>query len=121
MKNFYKINRFKLFHIKKERKKHTLSPKKKSDERIMRENIENIAFGQYKQLKHQIFEQEKKDKDVSKEGFVNTYRLDFNYTNIMKLLQKYLSSLNNKSGDTPFNYNVKKGKSMLENQNRNIR
>ena len=52
MKNFYKINRFKLFHIKKERKKNTLSSKKKSDERIMRENIENIAFRQYNKLKH---------------------------------------------------------------------
>ena len=121
MKNIFKPKRFNLFHIKKERKNYTLSAKKKSDERIMRENIENIAFGKYKQLKHQIFEQEKKDKDKSKEGFVNKYTLDFNYTNIMKILQKYLSDLNKKSDSTPFNYNVKKGKLMLENQNRNIR
>ena len=43
MKNIFKPKRFNLFHIKKERKNYTLSAKKKSDERIMRENIENIA------------------------------------------------------------------------------
>ena len=121
MKNIHTINRFRLFHIKKERENYTLSSKKKSHERIIREKIENNAFGKYKQLKHQIFEQEKKDKSIAKEGFVNKYKLDFNYTNIMKILQKYLSDLNNKSDDTPFNYDVKKGKLMLENQNRNIR
>ena len=121
MKNNHKINRFKLFHIKKEKKNDTLSPKKQSDERIMRKNIENIAFRQYKQLKHQIFEQEKRDKSISKDELDNKYRLDFNYTNIMKILQKYISLLNNKSNDTPFNYDVKKGKLMLEYQNRNIR
>ena len=121
MNNINKINKFKLFHIKKEQKIHSLSHRKKSNERILREREENIVLSKYKQLKHQIFEQEKKDKGISKEQDINRYTLDFNYSNLMKIFQKYISSYNNKSEDNPFNYDVKKGKLMLENQNRNIR
>ena len=121
MKDRYKINKIKFHQIKKERKKYALFPKEKSNEKIKREVEENIAFNKYKKLKHQIFEKEKKEKDISEQEFINKYTIDFNYTNVMKILHKLLSTKKDKSENNPFNYDIKKGKLLIENLNRNIK
>ena len=122
MKDRHKINGIKFDYSKREVKKYLLSSNnEKSQEKLKKEHEENLLFQNYNKLKHQIFVREQKEKDISKIESNNKYSSNFNYTNIVKFMEKFLSLKNDKSKDNPFNYNLKKGKLVIENMNRNIK
>ena len=122
MKDRHKINGIKFDYSKREVKKYLLSSNnEKSQEKLKKEHEENLLFQNYNKLKHQIFVREQKEKDISKIESNNKYSSNFNYTNIVKFTEKFLSLKNDKSKDNPFNYNLKKGKLVIENMNRNIK
>ena len=122
MKDRHKINGIKFDYSKREVKKYLLSSNnEKSQEKLKKEHEENLLFQNYNKLKHQIFVKEQKEKDISKIESNNKYSSNFNYTNIVKFMEKFLSLKNDKSKDNPFNYNLKKGKLVIENMNRNIK
>jgi hypothetical protein len=122
MKDRHKINGIKFDYSKREVKKYLLSSNnEKSQEKLKKEHEENLLFQNYNKLKHQIFLREQKEKDISKIESNNKYSSNFNYTNLVKFMEKFLSLKNDKSKDNPFNYNLKKGKLVIENMNRNIK
>ena len=122
MKDRHKINGIKFDYSKREVKKYLLSSNnEKSQEKLKKEHEENFLFQNYNKLKHQIFVREQKEKDISKIESNNKYSSNFNYTNLVKFMEKFLSLKNDKSKDNPFNYNLKKGKLVIENMNRNIK
>ena len=122
MKDRHKINGIKFDYSKREVKKYLLSSNnEKSQEKLKKEHEENLLFQNYNRLKHQIFVREQKEKDISKIESNNKYSSNFNYTNIMKIMEKFLALKNDKSKDNPFNYNLKKGKLAIEQMNRNIK
>ena len=122
LKDRHKIKGIKFDYSKREVKRYLLSQNEKNHEEIMKEKEENLLFKNYNKLKHQIFVREKEEKDESKKDANNNkISTNFTYTNLMKILQKYLSVKYDKNKENPFNYNLKKGKLEIELINRNLK
>lgn len=122
LKDRHKIKGIKFDYSKREVKRYLLSQNEKNHEEIMKEKEENLLFKNYNKLKHQIFVREKEEKDESKKDANNNkISTSFTYTNLMKILQKYLSAKYDKNKENPFNYNLKKGKLEIELINRNLK
>ena len=123
MKDRNKIKGIKFDYTKKDIKKYLLPSKEKNHEKLKKEHEENLLIQHYNQLKHEIFIREQKEKDVSKKEKDNILFGPFNYTNILKILEHFLSLKSDKKRDGPFNYNynLTNGKMMIGNMNRNLR
>ena len=117
MKDRYKINGLKFDYSLKDEKKF-LIPKKK-EKNIREEYEEFMLFKNYNKLKHQIFVREQKEKEIEKKEFFNEIHQDFNYTNLTKIIDQFLSIKKNDKNN-PFNYNLQKRKNEVERANRNI-
>ena len=119
MKDRHKIKGIKFDYSKRDTK---FVSNEKSQEKLIREYYDNLHISNYNKLKHEIFVREQKEKDLSKRELISKkYSSNFSYTNIMNLMNKFISERKDKSGENPFNYNLQKGKMDLEQINRNIK
>ena len=122
MKDRHKLKGIKLNYPKKEVKKYLLSSNEKSQEKLIKEYEVNLLFKNYNKLKHDIFIREQKEKELTKQEEINKYSSKaFNYTNLTKLIEKFISLKKDKSKDNPFNYNLNRGKMIIDQMNRNIK
>ena len=122
MKDRHKLKGIKLNYPKKEIKKYLLSSNEKSQEKLIKEYEVNLLFKNYNKLKHDIFIREQKEKELTKQEEINKYSSKaFNYTNLTKLIEKFISLKIDKSKDNPFNYNLNRGKMIIDQMNRNIK
>ena len=114
MKDRHKLKGIKFDYSKKEVKRYLLSQNEKSQEKLKKEKQENLLFQNYNKLKHQIFVREQKEKEVSKKEKNNDkISTSFNYTNLKKIIEKYLSLKKDINKDNPF-------KLSIDQMNRNI-
>ena len=124
MKDRHKINGIKFNYEKKEEKKYFVEPRKKEkDYKAINNEYEEFALlKNYNQLKHRIFVREQKEKEkLKKEQEVfKEFKFDFNYTNILKIIEQFLS-INNTDKSSPFSYNIKRGKMAIELADRNLK
>ena len=122
LKDRHKINGIKFNYAKKEEKKYFVEPRKKEKDqkKINNEYNEFILLKNYNKLKHQIFVREQKEKEKIKkeQEIIKEFKTEFNYTNILKILQQFIN-IDNKS--SPFNYDIKSGKMAIERADRNIK
>ena len=122
MKDRHKLKGIKLNYPKKQVKKYLLSSNEKSQEKLIKEYEVNLLFKNYNKLKHDIFIREQKEKELTKQEEINKYSSKaFNYTNLTKLIEKFISLKKDKSKDNPFNYNLNRGKMIIDQMNRNIK
>ena len=114
LKDRYKIKGIKFDYSKRDGR---IVFNKRSQKEIIRKYYEDLSISDYNELKHKIFVREQKEKDLSKKELVsNKYSSNFNYTNIIKFMEKFLSEKEDES-DT----NIKNGKLDLEKFTRNIK
>ena len=114
LKDRYKIKGIKFDYSKRDGR---IVFNKRSQKEIIRKYYEDLSISDYNELKHKIFVREQKEKDLSKKELVsNKYSSNFNYTNIIKFMEKFLSEKEDES-DT----NIKNGKLNLEKFTRNIK
>ena len=122
LKDRHKINGIKFNYAKKEEKKYFVEPRKKEKDqkKIKNEYNEFILLKNYNKLKHQIFVREQKEKEKIKkeQEIIKEFKTEFNYTNILKILQQFI---NIDSKSSPFNYDIKSGKMAIERADRNIK